>query len=85
MKEHYVTVKQNYVGQFHWKIEGYVWLSTRWKGDDIHPEEREYGLGVRHLRYSQINTSGAVPQIKQKQLKLKRGRKSSKLKETVRR
>ena len=46
MKEHYVTVKQNYVGQFHWKIEGYVWLSTRWKGGDIHPEERKYGLGV---------------------------------------
>ena len=29
MKQHYVTVKENYVGQFHWKIEGYVWLSTR--------------------------------------------------------
>lgn len=28
MKEHYVTVTQNYVGQFHWKIEGYVWQTT---------------------------------------------------------
>ena len=31
-----------------------------------------------------MNTSGTVPQIKQKQVKVKRGSKSSKLKETVR-
>ena len=31
-----------------------------------------------------MNTSGKVPQIKQKQVKVKRGSKSSKLKETVR-
>ena len=28
MKEHRVTVTQNSVGQFHWKIEGHVWQST---------------------------------------------------------
>ena len=54
-------------------------------GSDIHPEERKYGPeSVQHLWWSQINTSETVPQIKQKQVKVKRGSKSSKLKETVR-
>ena len=30
---------------------------------DIHPDERKYGSdSPRHLRWSQINTSGTVPQ-----------------------
>ena len=54
-------------------------------GGDIHPEERKYGSeSLRHLRQSQINTTDTVPQIKQKQVKVKRGSKSSKLKGTVR-
>ena len=54
-------------------------------GGDIHPEERIYGSdSLRHLRWSQINKSGTVPQIKQKQVKVRQGSKSSKLKETVR-
>ena len=28
MKEHRVTVTQNSVAQFHWKVEGHVWQST---------------------------------------------------------
>ena len=53
-------------------------------GGDIHPEERKYGPeSLRHLRQSQINTSGTVPEIKQKQVKVKKERKSLKLKETV--
>ena len=31
MKEHGVTVTQNYVRQFHWNIEGDVWQSTHGK------------------------------------------------------
>ena len=53
--------------------------------DDIHPKQRKYGLGsLRHLRQSQINGSGTVPQIKQKRAKVKQGSKYSKLKETAR-
>ena len=38
---------------------------------DIHPKERKYGSdSLRHLRQSQINTSGAVLQVKQNQVKV---------------
>ena len=61
-----------------------MWQSTH-KGVDIHPEEREYGSeSLQHLQYSQINTRRAVPQIKQKQVKINGENKSSKRKETVR-
>ena len=71
------------MAQFYWKIEGYVWQFTH-KGVDIHPEERKYGSeSLRHLQYSQINTTRAVPQIKQKQVKVNGENKSSKRKETV--
>ena len=36
-------------------------------GGDIHPEERTMVQRVYDICDSQINTSGAVPQIKQKQ------------------
>ena len=50
----------------------------------IHPGERKYGSeSLQHLRQSQINTSGTVPQIKQNQVKVKQGSKSSKLKKTA--
>ena len=43
-------------------------------GGDIHPQEKQYGSqSLWHLQYSQINTSGKFPQIKQKQVKDKRG------------
>ena len=43
-------------------------------GGDIHPQEKKYGSeSLRHLQYSQINTTGTFPQIKQKQVKVKRG------------
>ena len=51
---------------------------------DIYPEERKYGSESLRLRYSQINSSAVVPQIKQKKVKIKLGSKSSKLKETGR-
>ena len=41
------------------------------KEGDIYPEERKYGSESLRLRYSQINSSGIVPQIKQKQVKIK--------------
>ena len=50
-------------------------------GGDINPEERNMVQRVYDIK---INTIGTVPQIKQKQVKVKRGRKPSKLKETVR-
>ena len=51
MKEHCVTVTQNQVGQFHWKVDRHMWQSTHWKGGDIHPEERKCGIqSLRHLR-----------------------------------
>ena len=54
------------------------------KEGDIHPEKRKYGPeSLRHLPKSQTNTSGTVPQIKQNEVKAKRGRKFSKLKETA--
>ena len=47
---------------------------------DIHPGKRKYDSEVlRHLIYSQTNTSGTVPKIKQKQVKVKRGSQSSEL------
>ena len=53
-------------------------------GGYIHPAERKYGSeSLRHLIYSQINTSGTVPKIKQKQVKVKRGSKSSEHQERV--
>ena len=54
------------------------------KVGDIQPKQRKYVWSLRHLRRSQINDSGTVPQIKQKQAKVKRGSKYSKLKETAR-
>ena len=54
------------------------------KEGDIYPEERKYGSESLRLRYSQINSSAVVPQIKQKKVKIKLGSKSSKLKETCR-
>ena len=54
-------------------------------GNDILTVERKYGSeSLRNLRWLQINTSVTVPQIKQNQVKVERGSKSSKLKETFR-
>ena len=52
---------------------------------DIHPKERKYGSeSLRHMGQSQTNTSGTVPQIKQEQVRVRRGSKTQKLYETVR-
>ena len=70
--------------QFHWKIEGYMWQSTHAKRGLHSPRRKKYGSeSLQHLRQSQINTSGTVPQIKQNQVKAKQGRKSSELKKTA--
>ena len=61
-------------------MEVYTWK----KVGDIQPKQRKHGWSLRHLRQSQINESGTVPQIKQKQAKVKRGSKYSKLKEAAR-
>ena len=66
------------MGQFHWKIEGYVWQSRHGKRGWKYGSE-----SLRHLRWSQINTSWTVPKIKQNQVKVKQGSKYSKLKETA--
>ena len=51
----------------------------------FHPEEVKYSSdSQRHLRKSKISKSRTVSLIKQNQVKVKRGSKSSKLKENAR-
>ena len=55
------------------------------KESDIHPEERKYGLeNKQHLWKSQVKKTRTITQVNQKQVKVKRGNKSQKLKETAR-
>ena len=85
MKEHCVAATQNWVGQLHWKIDGHVWHSAHGKKGHIHPEERKYGSeSLRYLRVTNKRKWNSSTKIKQKQVKVKRGRKSLKLKDTVR-
>ena len=84
MKEHCVTVTQNYVRQLHWKIGGYVWQSTNGKREKFTQKKETWFRDSTTFLQLQINTSRAVPQIKQNQAMFKRGSKSSKLKEAAR-
>ena len=49
------------------------------KEGGIHPKEIKYSSeSLRHLRYSEINTSGTNPKTKQDQVMFRRETKSSK-------
>ena len=82
MKEHCVTVKKKLSSTG--KLKDMCGSPHMEKGGDNQQGERKYGSeSLRHLRQSQINTSGTVPQAKHKQVKVKWGSKSSKLKKTM--
>ena len=50
MKDHCVTVTQNYVRQFPWKIGGYLWQSTHGKRGRNSSRRKKHGSEIlRHF------------------------------------